>query len=267
MEDTGIRINKYLSERGVCSRREADRLISGGAVRVNGRPAEAGMKVTDRDEILVSGKPVRRDLPDKVIFALHKPAGAVSTARHFKGELNVTEFVPYPERLYPVGRLDKDSEGLILLTNDGTFMKEATDAAGQHEKEYEVLVNKEIDGDFLNRMSKGMFLRELNKQTSPCRVEKTGEKRFRITLVQGLNRQIRRMCETLGYRVVTLKRIRFMNIMLGDMKAGEYREITGEEKKKLLREAGLQPPASGSGSSVNMKRREKTGSRQEDGDS
>ena len=229
-----MRLNKYLSDRGVCSRREADRLADEGRIFVNGRPAEKGQRVTDRDEIRINGRPVAEAKPEKVIIALWKPVGVVSTTRAFKDEQKVTDLVEYPDRLYPVGRLDKDSEGLIFLTNDGSFAEEVTRAAGRHEKEYEVIVNKEITAHFLERMEKGVFLEELNKQTAACSVVKKGSKRFTIVLTQGLNRQIRRMCRTLGYEVQSLKRIRIMNVTLEGLKPGKWRKLEGEEKKLLL---------------------------------
>lgn len=228
-----MRLNKYLSDRGVCSRREADRLVDEGRIFVNGQPAEKGLRVTEADEIRINGKPVAESKPEKVIIALWKPVGVVSTTRGFRDEKKVTDLVDYPGRLYPVGRLDKDSEGLIFLTNDGAFAEEVTRASGRHEKEYEVVVNKEITSHFLERMEKGVFLEELNKETAACRVMKTGSKRFTIVLTQGLNRQIRRMCQTLGYDVQSLKRVRIMNVTLEGLRAGEWRKLTGDEKKLL----------------------------------
>ncbi len=228
-----IRLNKYLSRKGICSRRAADALIEKGEVLVNGIPAETGMQVSDSDEIKVSGTAVTGGMPEKVVIAVNKPVGIVCTARSFHGEENIVDLVSYPERLYPVGRLDKDSEGLIFLTNDGDFAKEVTKAAGRHEKEYEVTVDKDLGDTFMERMKKGIYLRDLQKKTSPCKVRKTGKRKFTIILTQGLNRQIRRMCETLGYQVVSLRRVRIMNITLGEMKTGEYREIKGKEKQEL----------------------------------
>ena len=221
-----VRINKYLSDKGVCSRREADRLLESGQIYVNGERAALGMKVTDEDEVRINGKTVEKKAPEKVIIAVHKPMGVVCTTRRFKGEVNICEMVDYPERLYPVGRLDKDSEGLIFLTNDGAFQEEITKTSGNHEKEYEVTVNKPITDHFVERMEKGVFLTELERQTRACKVTKIGEKKFRIVLMQGLNRQIRRMCETLGYEVVRLKRVRIMNVLLGDLEEGKWRKIT-----------------------------------------
>lgn len=232
-----VRLNKYLSEHGVASRREADRLIDEGKVTVNGRPAEKGCRVTEFDTVAVSGQTVEKTAPRKVIYALNKPRGVVSTTRSFKGETNVLDLVNVAEKVYPVGRLDKDSEGLLLLTNDGSFMKELT-TAGRHEKEYEVTVDKELTPHFMERMEKGVFLEDLHRETAEAKLLKTGKRRFRITLTQGLNRQIRRMCETLGYEVVSLKRIRIENVTLGELQSGEYREITGEEKEILTKKKG-----------------------------
>jgi 23S rRNA pseudouridine2604 synthase len=228
-----MRLNKYLSDRGVCSRREADRLVDEGRIFVNGQPAEKGLRVTDADEIRINGKPVAETKPEKVIIALWKPVGVVSTTRGFKNEQKVTDLVDFPGRLYPVGRLDKDSEGLIFLTNDGAFAEEVTRASGRHEKEYEVVVNKELTTHFLERMEKGVFLEDLNKETAACSVRKLGTKRFAIILTQGLNRQIRRMCQTLGYDVLSLKRVRIMNVTLEGLNPGEWRKLEGDEKKLL----------------------------------
>lgn len=231
-----IRLNKYLSEHGIASRREADRLISEGRVTVNGRRAETGMRVSEFDSVAVSGRTVQREKPKKVVYALHKPKGVVCTTRTFRGEQNVVELMGLGQYLYPVGRLDKDSEGLLFLTNDGALAKEIM-TAGRHEKEYEVVVNKDLTEHFLSRMEKGVYLEELDRETAGAGIAKTGKKKFRIILTEGLNRQIRRMCETLGYTVVSLKRIRIMNVRLGTLKSGEYREITGEELETLYKEA------------------------------
>ena len=230
-----VRLNKYLSEKGICSRREADKLISEGRITVNGEAASVGQKVTDTDEIRINGKPVNKKAPEKVILAVHKPVGVVCTTRTFPGEENIVDMVAYESRLYPVGRLDKDSEGLIFLTNDGKFAEEVTKASGQHEKEYEVTVNKEITEAFLKRMSKGIYLKDLDKKTRPCKVFLSGEKRFRIILTQGLNRQIRRMCSACGYEVLRLRRIRIMNVTLGNLKEGAFRKVEGQELKTLMK--------------------------------
>jgi len=234
-----VRLNKYLSEKGILSRREADRYTEEGKILVDGHVALLGEKVSDENEILVDGKLVQKGAPQKVILALHKPVGVVCTTRSFPGETNVVELVSYKERLYPVGRLDKDSEGLILLTNHGAFSEEATKASGHHEKEYEVTVQKPVTKEFISRMEKGLYLPELEKTTAPCKVLQTGVNSFNIVLTQGLNRQIRRMCQELGYEVQVLKRVRFMNVQLGDLPAGQYREIQGNELVELLKGVGL----------------------------
>ena len=231
-----VRLNKYLSDKGICSRREADRLTGLGVILVNGKTAMMGQKVTDADQITVEGRPVNTAAPEKVIIAVNKPVGVVCTTRAFKGEQNILDLVNRPERLYPVGRLDKDSEGLIFLTNDGAFTAELTKASGQHEKEYEVTLDKEPTDEFIRRLEKGVYLRELQKTTAPCRIRRAGEKKLKIILIQGLNRQIRRMCQSLGYDVRSLKRVRIMNVLLGDLKPGEYREIRGDEKRMLTAE-------------------------------
>ena len=231
-----VRINRYLSEKGYCSRREADRLVESGQITVNGQTAQMGQKVTDDDVILVRGKSLNKKAPEKVILAVNKPVGVVCTTRSFPGEENIVDLVPWESRLYPVGRLDKDSQGLIFLTNDGSFAAEVTKASGNHEKEYEVTVDKEVTEALIKRLSRGVFLQDLNKKTKPCKVIQTGEKKFRIVLTQGLNRQIRRMCQTCGCEVVRLKRIRIMNITLGDLKEGSFRKIEGKELKELLKQ-------------------------------
>ena len=235
-----IRLNKFIAERGQMSRRKADQLIEAGGVLVNGKTAETGMKVSDADEIvLLNGGVLKKTAPEKVIIALHKPRGVVSTTRSFPGETNVLTLVNYPERLYPVGRLDKDSSGLIFLTNDGDFARAVTNAAGQHEKEYEVRVDKEISPEMIEKLSAGMYLEELDKKTAPCKAVKTGPHTVTITLTQGLNRQIRRMVSALGAEVLTLKRVRIMSVRLGNLKEGSWRLLEKEEKEQLLKEAGV----------------------------
>ena len=235
-----IRLNKYLAEHGGLSRRQADRLIEEGGVLVDGVPADVGMRVTGKEEItLLNGAQLTERKPEMVIIALNKPRGVVSTTRSFKNETNVLSLVPYKDRLYPVGRLDKDSSVLIFLTNDGDFMKAVTDAAGKHEKEYEVHVDREIGDDQLKKLAGGLYLAELNKKTAPCRVVRTGQRSFRIVLTQGLNRQIRRMCLSLGLRVTALRRVRIMSVGLSGLKEGEWRVLTRKEQNALRREAGL----------------------------
>ena len=229
-----IRINKYLSEAGVCSRREADRLIAEGRVTVEGLKAETGMKVTPESRILVDGKPIRKPSAP-VLIAVYKPPGVVTTSAEDEPN-NIVTYVGWPERIYPIGRLDKDSEGLILMTNQGDLAEAIAHARGRHEKEYLVTVDRAIDRAFVEKMSSGV--RILNTTTRPCTVEKVSRFRFRIVLTQGLNRQIRRMCEALGYRVTELVRVRVMNISLNGLEIGHWRRIEGEEYEELLRELG-----------------------------
>lgn len=230
-EIQGVRLNKFLSESGFCSRREADRLIEAGKVKIDGAAASMGMRVrkgqrVEADGTVISGK----DRP--VVLLVNKPRGIVCTTSERDRAENIVDFLDYPIRVYPVGRLDKDSEGLLLMTNQGELVNQILRARYGHEKEYLVTVDREITEQFLNKMRKGV--RILDTVTKPCVVEKTGDKSFRIILTQGLNRQIRRMCEALGFRVRTLKRIRIMNLKLGGLKTGEYREITKAEWKELM---------------------------------
>ena len=229
-----IRINKYLSEAGVCSRREADRLIAEGRVTVEGLKAETGMKVTPGSRILLDGKPIRKPSAP-VLIAVYKPAGVVTTSAEDEPN-NIVTYVGWPERIYPIGRLDKNSEGLILMTNLGDLAEAISHARGRHEKEYLVTVDRAVDKAFVEKMSSGV--RILNTTTRPCTVEKVSKFRFRIILTQGLNRQIRRMCEALGYRVTELVRTRVMNITLNGLEIGHWRRIEGEEYDELLRELG-----------------------------
>lgn len=234
--ETGeVRLNKYLSESGVCSRREADRLIEAGKVTVDGTTAVTGMKVLPSQTITVEGKPVEgKDRP--VLLAVNKPRGIVCTTSDKDRAENIVEFMKYPVRIYPIGRLDKDSEGLLLMTNQGELVNRILRSRYGHEKEYLVTVDQPVTEEFIEKMSRGVEI--LDTCTKPCEVEKTGERSFRIVLTQGLNRQIRRMCETLGFHVKTLKRIRIMSIKLGNLKTGESREITGGEWEELNRILG-----------------------------
>jgi len=229
MEPT--RLNKYLSASGVCSRREADRLIKAGAVLVDGRPAEIGMLIRDWNEVTYKGQLVRPS-EELVLLAVYKPPGVVCTTARHKGEQNIVDLVNYPARLVPVGRLDKASEGLILMTNQGELSDQILRSRNGHEKEYLVKVDKPVTFDFLQKMRTGVPI--LDTVTRPCKVKKTEERTFQITLTQGLNRQIRRMCEALGYRVTYLKRIRVMNIELKTLQPGTYRLVEGEELQALL---------------------------------
>lgn len=227
-----MRLNKYLSDIGYCSRREADRLIQAGKVFVDGVQAELGTQVEEGQEVRVGKKVVTKTDPP-VLLALHKPRGIECTTSK-KVKKNIVDFVNYPYRVYPVGRLDKDSEGLILLTNQGDLVNKMMRSGNCHEKEYVVTVDKPLDDRFLKGMAAPVYLKELEVTTRPCQVEPIGKYTFRIVLTQGFNRQIRRMCESFGYRVTKLKRIRIMNILLGDLKMGAYREVTPKEMKELL---------------------------------
>lgn len=234
MEET-VRLNKFLSEKGICSRREADRLVDEGKVMVNGVCAVMGQKVSSADEIVVDGKKVSTKQVKPVLIAVNKPAGIVCTTARFEGEKNIVDMVKYPTRIYPIGRLDKESEGLILMTNLGDLANEISKASNSHEKEYVVTVNDQVTESFLDKMRRGMHLEELNADTMPCVCTKTGNREFHIILKQGLNRQIRRMCAACGYRVETLKRIRIMNIHLGNIPQGNFRNVTDAEFDKLIK--------------------------------
>ncbi|MCR5530422.1 MAG: pseudouridine synthase [Lachnospiraceae bacterium] len=237
MEQDGIRINKYLSDAGVCSRREADRLIEDGAVTVDGQTATLGTRVLPGQKVLVRGKEaVLTKKDDKVVLAFHKPRGVECTSDRSNPD-NIIDYIHYNKRIYTVGRLDKNSSGLILLTNDGDLANRIAKAGEGHEKEYLVRVDKPVTAEFLHSMAHGVPV--LGRKTAPCKVQQLGECFFRIVLIQGMNRQIRRMCEYLEYKVVALKRVRVMNILLGDLPSGKYREVTPkelEELKKMLAE-------------------------------
>ena len=225
-----VRLNKYLSEAGVCSRREADRLIEEGKVFVDGVRAENGWKASDEMEISVNGKRCSRG-QKMVLLAFHKPEGVVCTTDRRWNDVTVEDVLQYPTRVFSVGRLDKDSEGLLLLTNQGDLVNRIMRAGNYHEKEYAVTVDKEINEEFLRGMRNGVPI--LDTVTRPCTVRKTGKRSFQIILTQGLNRQIRRMCEYFGYQVQTLKRVRIMNLTLDGLKPGEYRDIRAEERVEL----------------------------------
>ena len=225
-----IRINKYLSEVGFCSRREADRLIQQSKVTINDKIAVLGDQVSDQDKIKVNGRPINPHR-DFVYIALNKPVGITSTTdQSIKG--NIVDFMNYPKRIFHIGRLDKDSEGLILMTNDGDIVNQILRAENAHEKEYIVDVDKEITTDFLNKMASGVPI--LGKVTKPCKLSKISSKQFKIILTEGMNRQIRRMCDYFGYDVIKLKRTRIMNITL-DLPVGKYRELTQKETKDLFK--------------------------------
>ena len=228
------RINKYLSEVGFCSRREADRLIEEGKVTINGKIPKMGIKVEEGDQVEVEGQRIKKSTKQKNIYLIfNKPVGIVSTTDRRVEPDNIIDFIKYPKRIFPIGRLDKPSEGLILLTNDGDIVNKILRARNNHEKEYIVSVNRPINIDFIQRMSNGVKI--LGTITKNCFVKQLGPKKFKIILTQGLNRQIRRMCESLGYQVQSLKRVRIMNIKL-DVPTGKYREFT---KKELIKLNGL----------------------------
>ena len=228
--ETPTRINKYLSEVGYCSRRAADKLIAAGRVKVNGSVPEMGTKVTASDEIRVDGKLIAESNEKPVYIAFNKPVGIVCTTDVGVEPDNIIDYINYPSRIFPIGRLDKPSEGLIFLTNDGDIVNKILRARNNHEKEYLVNVNKPITKDFIEQMSEGVPI--LDTVTRKCEVEQVTKFRFRIVLTQGLNRQIRRMCEYLDYRVVNLKRTRIMNVKL-DVPTGEWRDITSEELAEI----------------------------------
>lgn len=228
-----IRINKYLSEAGVCSRREADKLIAEGRVSINGSHALLGSVVSEGDEVQVDENIIVGSAK-KVLIAFNKPRGIVCTTKDPKSkDVNIVEYINHPERIFPVGRLDKDSEGLILLSNDGDLSNKIMKARNYHGKEYKVEVDKPFDDEFLKKMSEGVPI--LDTVTRKCKLKRTGKMSFNIVLTQGLNRQIRRMCEYFGYKVVKLKRIRIMNIKLGNLKPGTYRNVTEEEYNELVK--------------------------------
>ncbi len=233
-----IRLNKYLAQCGVCSRREADKLIEQGKVWINGSPAAMGQTVSTVDEVTVNGKTLT-GRKKSVVLAYYKPIGVTCTEKDVHAEKKITDMIDYPVRVTYAGRLDKDSEGLILLTNDGDLINAVMRGANRHEKEYIVKVDKEITSDFLSKMRDGIFLKDLGITTRKCEIEKIGKFTFRIILTQGVNRQIRRMCKALGYQVKNLKRVRIMNIKLGELKYGTYREVVGEERKQLYDLVGM----------------------------
>lgn len=224
-DNGGTRLNKFISETGICSRREADRLIEQGSVMVNGQVAGMGVKVSDADQIKVNGKPLRAK-PKAVYLVYNKPVGITCTTdQAIPG--NIVDAVNYKARIFPIGRLDKPSSGLILLTNDGDIVNKILRAGNAHEKEYVVSVDKPVTDDFIRKMAAGVPI--LDTVTKPCKVKRIGANSFNIILTQGLNRQIRRMAEYLGFNVTSLKRIRIMNISLGGLRAGQWREVSPEE--------------------------------------
>ncbi|WP_394121573.1 pseudouridine synthase [Planococcus donghaensis] len=233
-----MRINKFLSETGITSRRGADKFIDAGRVTINGNPAELGSKVETGDEVRVDGKIIEQPKQQYVYLALNKPVGITSTTeRHIEG--NIVDFVNHPERIFHVGRLDKDSEGLILLTNDGDIVNEILRAENEHEKEYIVKVDMPITESFLAKMEEGVEI--LDTKTLPAKADKLSTYTFKLTIRQGLNRQIRRMCTALGYEVRALQRVRIMNILLSDLAVGEWRDLTEAERSELFAKLDYTP--------------------------
>ena len=229
-ENKGIRINKYLSEAGFCSRREADKLIIKNKVKINGKVPLIGTKVMPGDRVSVNKKVISSKKEKLVYIAFNKPKGIVCTTDTKREKNNIIDFINYPKRIFPIGRLDKPSEGLIFLTSDGDIVNKILRANNQHEKEYIVVVDKAINRDFISKMSNGIPI--LGTLTNKCHVQKLASRKFKIILTQGLNRQIRRMCEYLGYNVKELKRVRIMNINL-DVKVGEWRYFTKKELREV----------------------------------
>lgn len=233
-----MRLNKYLAACGVCSRRDADVYIDEGRVLVNGELPQKGVKVSTEDIVEVDGKKIGLS-GSTTVLAFNKPVGVVCTERDAHAERTVIEELGYHKRVTYAGRLDKDSDGLLIMTDDGDLINAMMKGIHKHEKEYVVRVDRDITETFLNKMQKGVYLKELDVTTRSCKIKKITNDSFDIILTQGLNRQIRRMCSELGYEVLSLKRIRVMNIELGDLKTGEYREITGSEKETLYKLAGV----------------------------
>ncbi len=238
------RLNKYLAACGVCSRRDADKLIEEGRVTVNGKAAAIGSMVSDSDTIAVNGKTIGGK-NKKVVLAYYKQVGVTCTQRDKYAEKKISDQLKYPVRLTYAGRLDKDSEGLIIMTNDGMLIDAMMRGANRHEKEYVVKVAKEISQEFLESMARGVRLEELDITTRPCDIKKLGKYTFNIILTQGVNRQIRRMSKTLGYEVKEIKRTRVMNVEIASLKPGEYRRLQGEELQQLYETCGMRAAAIG----------------------
>lgn len=229
-EVTAVRINKFISETGFCSRREADKLVESGRVTINGEKALLGSQAEHGDDVRIDGRRIG-ERSSLVYIALNKPVGITSTTeQHVQG--NIVDFVGHRERIFPIGRLDKDSEGLILLTNDGDVVNPILRSEGKHEKEYIVTVDRPVTASFLKGMAEGVHI--LGSMTLPCKVKRVGDRVFRIVLTEGRNRQIRRMCEAFGFHVRRLRRVRIMNIHLGDLPRGQWRDLTEDEKRELF---------------------------------
>ena len=244
-----MRLNQYIAACGICSRREADKLIQSGRVSFNGEAAANGVQVSEKDEVKLDGKSIK-PATTNVVLAYYKPVGVTCTEKDEHADKTVIEDLGYKKRVTYAGRLDKDSEGLLLMTDDGKLIEAMMRGSKRHEKEYEVTVDKPLNGDFFNKMSQGVYLKELDQTTRGCKVNRTGKCSFNIILTQGLNRQIRRMCKALGYEVKKLKRIRVMTVKLEDYKLspGKYVELSEEEKSKLYIAAGLGPKGKGKSS-------------------
>ncbi|MCR4961979.1 MAG: pseudouridine synthase [Lachnospiraceae bacterium] len=234
-EQSGIRLNKYIASCGVCSRRDADKLIEKGDVTLNGKPAEPGDRVFPGDSVKIGSKLIKPS-EDKVVLAYYKPVGVTCTERDPYADATVKELVRYKERVTYAGRLDKDSEGLLLMSNDGDLIQAMMKGENGHEKEYIVRVSKPINAEFVEKMSKGVYIKDLDRTTRPCKVTKVSKYTFKIVLTQGLNRQIRRMCKTLDQTVMELKRVRVLSVTLDRLKPGEYRVLSDEEVEKLWKE-------------------------------
>ncbi len=232
-----MRLNKFLSSIGFCSRRQADKYIENGKIYIDDSVAGLGTELYDKQKVYFEktyiGQIDDLKLKQRIVLAVNKPRGIVCTSSDKDRAENIVDFINYPLRIYPVGRLDKDSEGLLLMTNDGSLVNALMKAKNHHEKEYIVEVNKNIDEAFLQAMSGGVYIKELKVKTRKCYIEKISEKSFKIILTQGLNRQIRRMCESLGFKVLSLRRIRIVNITLGKLKTGEYRKLSTTELNTL----------------------------------
>ena len=232
-----MRLNKFLSSIGFCSRRQADKYIENGKIYIDDSVAGLGTELYDKQKVYFEttyiGQIDDLNLKQRIVLAVNKPRGIVCTSSDKDRAENIVDFINYPLRIYPVGRLDKDSEGLLLMTNDGSLVNALMKAKNHHEKEYIVEVNKNIDEAFSQAMSSGVYIKELKVKTRKCYIEKISEKSFKIILTQGLNRQIRRMCESLGFKVLSLRRIRIVNITLGKLKTGEYRKLSTTELNTL----------------------------------
>ena len=231
-KETDIRLNKYIAMCGVCSRRDADKLIEEGKVTINGRTAEMGDRVSEGDSVKVGSKLIKPN-DETIVLAYYKPVGVTCTERDAHAAVTVTEALKFKERVTYAGRLDKDSEGLLLMTNDGDLIQKMMKGENAHEKEYVVKVNRPIYHEMLDKMEKGVYLKELKTTTRPCKVKKLSKDTFSIVLTQGLNRQIRRMCEVFNAKVITLKRVRVVNVVLSGLKPGEYRQLSHEEIDSL----------------------------------